>query len=47
MGAAILTMVYFTLLPPFAWLARRAERREPPGWMPISRARHESPTSAY
>src|ERR1700704_3494137 len=30
-GAVSLTIIYFVLLPPFAWLARRAERREPPG----------------
>jgi hypothetical protein len=47
LGAAILTIMYFILLPPFAWLARRAERREPPGWITIPRNRHESPTSQY
>ncbi len=33
-GAVILTLQYFILLPPFAWLAKRAERREHAGWMP-------------
>ena len=28
---SMLTVQYFVLLPPFAWLARRAERREPLG----------------
>ena len=37
LGAAVLTIIYFILLPPFAWLAKRAERREPPGWTPIPR----------
>jgi hypothetical protein len=46
-GAAILAIVYFVLLPPFAWLARRAARREPAGWRPIARDRAESPTSLY
>lgn len=46
-GTAILTIMYFILLPPFAWLARRAERREPPGWQPISGARSDAPTSQY
>jgi rubrerythrin len=46
-GGAILLLQYFVLLPPFAWLAKRAERREPPGWIPISRDRDESPTSQY
>src|SRR6266849_9762212 len=34
-GAVILTIMYFVLLPPFAWFAKRAERREPVGWTPI------------
>src|SRR5712691_7726975 len=36
-GTAMLTLQYFVLVPPFAWLARRAEKREPVGWVPISR----------
>jgi hypothetical protein len=47
LGAVSLTVVYFVVLPPFAWLARRAERREPLGWIPISRDRRDSPTSQY
>jgi hypothetical protein len=47
LGTAILTIMYFVVLAPFAWLARRAERREPVGWMPVARADHESPTSQY
>jgi hypothetical protein len=46
-GAVSLTIVYFVVLPPFAWLAKRAERREPPGWIPVARDRRESPTSQY
>ncbi len=46
-GTLILTVMYFVLLPPFAWLARRAERREPPGWAPISPGPGDSPTSQY
>jgi hypothetical protein len=46
-GTLILTIQYFILLPPFAWFAKRAERREPPGWTPIPGARNESPTSQY
>src|SRR5438874_10747796 len=30
-GGAMLTIMYFVLLPLFAWLAKRAERREPAG----------------
>jgi rubrerythrin len=47
LGSAILTVMYFGLLAPFAWLARRAERREPAGWTPIARDRHIPPTSQY
>lgn len=34
-GTVLLTIQYFILLPPFAWLAKRAERREPSGWIPV------------
>jgi hypothetical protein len=47
LGATVLTMIYFILLPPFAWFAKRAERREPPGWMPAEQARDESHTRQY
>ena len=46
-GTGILTVQYFIVLPPFAWVARRAARREPPGWLPIPRHRHAPPTSQY
>jgi hypothetical protein len=46
-GNTILLAIYFVLLPPFAWLARRAERREPRGWCPIPRDVRESPASQY
>jgi len=45
LGTAILTVIYFVVLPPLAWLAKRAERREMPGWRPI--ARDGSPRSQY
>ena len=35
MGAVILSLQYFILLPPFAWVAKRAERREPQGWTTV------------
>jgi rubrerythrin len=47
LGTAILTIVYFVVLAPFAWLAKRAERREPVGWTPIARQDADSPTSQY
>lgn len=46
-GAAMLTVIYFVVLGPFAWLAKRAERREPVGWAPIAGGDKESPTSQY
>jgi hypothetical protein len=47
-GSAMLLLVYLVALPPFAWLAKRAERRESPGWISISPAgRPGSPRSQY
>jgi hypothetical protein len=46
MGAAVLTVIYFVVLGPFAWVAKRAERREPAGWAPVARE-HEPPASQY
>jgi rubrerythrin len=47
LGALILAIMYFVLLPPFAWLANRAARREPIGWHPIARDRRESGASQH
>jgi hypothetical protein len=47
LGTIVLRITYFILLPPFAWLAKRAERREQPGWTPIPRDRNDSPTRQY
>jgi hypothetical protein len=46
-GGVILTIMYFVVLAPFAWLAKRAERREPIGWTPIAPERGDSATSLY
>lgn len=46
-GAAILTILYFVVLPPFAWLAKRAQRRERPGWTAAGPDGGTSPTSHY
>jgi rubrerythrin len=47
-GNVLLALMYWVLLPPFAWLAKRAERREPIGWTPIARSRpHTSSRSQY
>jgi bacterioferritin (cytochrome b1) len=42
-GNVMLTVVYFVLVPPFAWLAKRSQRREPTGWIPIPPARQQAP----
>src|SRR5438046_8206546 len=34
----ILTVLYFTLLPPFAYFAKRSARQEPAGWRPVPRS---------
>ena len=44
-GTLVLTVMYFVLLPPFAWLAKRSARRESMGWNPIPPARQQ--TSAH
>jgi hypothetical protein len=46
MSSGMLLLQYFILLPPFAWFAKRAERREAVGWTTIAR-RKASPTSQY
>jgi len=47
MGAVILTLQYFILLPPFALLAKRAQRREPPGWIAVPLERERALESQY
>jgi rubrerythrin len=47
LGTLMLTVQYFILLPPFAWFAKRAARREGRGWNPIPHDRNASPTSQY
>jgi hypothetical protein len=47
LGTAILTILYFVVLPPFAWLAKRSARREPAGWRSIPNGRAASPRSQY
>ncbi len=43
----ILTILYFALLPPFAYLAKRAARQEPAGWLPVSSERNASLDRQY
>jgi hypothetical protein len=47
MGTVVLTLQYFILLPPFAFLAKRAERREPQGWTPVPPERERALESQY
>src|SRR6185436_16318375 len=47
LGTAVLTIIYFVLLAPFAWLAKRAQRREPAGWTAIAAEDQHSPRSQY
>lgn len=47
-GKVSLTLIYFVLLPPFSWFAKRSERRGPVGWVPVPNARQApSPRSQY
>jgi len=46
LGGLLLIVQYFALLPPFAWLAKRAARRETGGWVAIS-SDHDSITRQY
>ncbi|HEY1306024.1 MAG TPA: ferritin-like domain-containing protein [Vicinamibacterales bacterium] len=46
-GGLVLTIQYFVLLPPFAWLAKRTAHREPQGWIAIPRGPGESLTRQY
>src|SRR5881394_1190729 len=46
-GTLLLTIQYFVIVPLFAVLAKRAERREKRGWNPIARERNGSLTSQY
>jgi len=47
MGAVMLLVQYFVLLPPFALLAKRGARNEPEGWAKPSRNERGSLTSQY
>jgi hypothetical protein len=43
----LLTIQYFLLLPPFAWLAKRAARQERSGWAMVSTERSNSLDRQY
>lgn len=46
-GGAILLVQYFVVLPPFAWLSKRAARGEPEGWTAIAPSRNDSLRRQY
>jgi len=46
-GSMLLTIQYFVILPPFAWLAKRAARRERDGWRGIPPGRSDSLNRQY
>jgi hypothetical protein len=46
-GTLLMTLQYFVLLPPFAWLARRAARQERPGWRVVTPDSRDSLTRQY
>ena len=47
LGSLLLTIQYFVLLPPFAWLAKRAARRESSGWSAVVPGRSDSLSRQY
>jgi hypothetical protein len=46
-GGLLLAVQYFVLIPPFAFLARRAQRRAKRGWIPVDPQRNDALTSQY
>jgi len=46
-GTAMITLVYFVVLPPFAWIAKRSHRREQDGWKPARNPAQASAASQY
>ncbi len=46
-GTLLMTGQYFVLMPPFAWLAKRAARQERPGWTAVAPDARDSLTRQY
>jgi hypothetical protein len=46
-GTTMIGLLYFVVLPPFAWMAKREQRRERAGWTPVPADRRERPSSQY
>jgi hypothetical protein len=47
LGSMVLTIQYFVILPPFAWLAKRAASREHSGWTMVSPGASDSLYGQY
>jgi hypothetical protein len=47
LGSMLLTIQYFVLLPPFAWLAKRAAHRDPSGWTMVAPGQSDSLDRQY
>ena len=47
LSGLVMTLLYFTVLLPFAWIAKRAARKEPTGWTPIGAERNASLNRQY
>ena len=47
LSGMLLTLMYFSLLVPFAWLAKRAASQEPTGWSRIAPERNSSLDRQY
>ena len=47
LGGVLLTLQYFLLMPFFAWIAKRAARREPEGWAEIPPGRSRDLRGQY
>jgi rubrerythrin len=46
-SGVVLTILYFVLLPPFAWAAKAAARKEPRGWTPVAPPRSDALRRQY
>jgi hypothetical protein len=47
LGGLVLTIQYFVVLPPFAWIAKRAARKQRVGWIAIAPERNDSMRREY
>jgi hypothetical protein len=47
LGLVLMTFVYFVVIPPFAFFAKRAARQESGGWAPVSPRRSDTLTKQY